>query len=468
MGPALDSHVAVIGFMGAGKSTLGAKLAHRLGRHFIDLDRAIELGTGVPIAELFERPDFRLQEETYAIRTLAARPPMVVALGGGAVTSRSIRHALSIHARTILLEVDVDEAWRRTQGSGRPLARDEGEFRALYDDRRPLYLDAADASGRDLDDLVLAAAGVQVEVGGRERLGEFVGGTGPVALVADARVAGIYGAEVQAALGARLAAIHELPPGEQAKTLSSCERLWNELALPRDGTLVAVGGGSTTDAAGFVAATFLRGIAWTAVPTTLVGQVDAAIGGKTGIDLVHGKNLVGAFHWPESTVLDSGFLATLPEAELEAGAAEVVKTGLLSGEQFWELPLPEQVRRCAAFKAAVCLRDPFDRGPRRVLNLGHTFAHALEAASGYTVSHGRAVALGLTAALRLSGMSARVVEDLLRPEPVKVNRDDAWAALKRDKKGDGVYVLLEGPGQPVVTTLPDDDARRALDTLIAG
>jgi shikimate kinase / 3-dehydroquinate synthase len=454
--------------MGAGKSTLGAKLAQRIGRHFIDLDHAIELGTGVPIAELFERPDFRLQEETYAIRTLAARPPMVVALGGGAVTSRSIRHALSIYARTILLEVDVDEAWRRTQGSGRPLARDEGEFRALYEERRPLYLDAADASGRDLDDLVLAAACVQVEVGGRERLGELVGGTGPVALVADAHVAGIYGADVQIALGARLAATHELPPGEQAKTLSSCERLWNELALPRDGTLVAVGGGSTTDAAGFVAATFLRGIAWTAVPTTLVGQVDAAIGGKTGIDLVHGKNLVGAFHWPESTVLDSGFLATLPEAELEAGAAEVVKTGLLSGEQFWELPLPEQVRRCAAFKAAVCLRDPFDRGPRRVLNLGHTFAHALEAASGFTVSHGRAVALGLTAALRLSGMSARVVEDLLRPEPVRVNRDDAWAALKRDKKGDGVYVLLEGPGQPVVTTLPDDNARRALDTLIAG
>ena len=468
MGPALDRHVALIGFMGAGKSTLGAKLAQRIGRHFIDLDRAIELGTGVPIAELFERPDFRLQEETYAIRMLAARPPMVVALGGGAVTSPSIRHALSMHARTILLEVDVDEAWRRTRDSGRPLAQDEGEFRALYDERRPLYSDVADARGRDSDDLVLAAAGVQVEVGGVERLGELVGGTGPVALVADARVAGIFGADVQIALGARLASTHELPPGEQAKTLPSCQRLWNELALPRDGTLVALGGGSTTDTAGFVAATFLRGIAWTAVPTTLVGQVDAAIGGKTGIDLEHGKNLVGAFHWPESAIVDPGFLATLPEAELEAGAAEVVKTGLLAGEEFWELPLSEQVRRCAAFKAAICLQDPFDRGRRRVLNLGHTFAHALEAASGYTVAHGRAVALGLTAALRLSGMSAKVVEDLLRPDPVKVNRDDAWAALKRDKKGDGVYVLLEGPGRPVVTTLPDDDARQALDTLIAG
>ena len=146
----------------------------------------------------------------------------------------------------------------------------------------------------------------------------------------------------------------------------------------------------------------------------------------------------------------------------------MVKTGLLAGEDLWELPLHEQVRRCAVFKAAVCLRDPYDRGPRRVLNLGHTFGHALEAASGYTVPHGRAVALGLTAALRLSGLSPSLVEDLLRPEPVGVDRDVAWAALKRDKKGDGVYVLLERPGHPIVTTLPDEDARRALDALIAG
>src|SRR5213079_3505223 len=126
--------------------------------------------------------------------------------------------------------------------------------------------------------------------------------------------------------------------------------------------------------------------------------------GKTAIDLPQGKNLVGAFHWPERTVIDPALLDTLPEPQRLEGMAEVVKTGLLAGEPLWELPEDEMVRRCVAFKTAVCLRDPHDRGPRQVLNLGHTFAHALEAAAEYeTVSHGRAVALGLLAALSLSG-----------------------------------------------------------------
>ena len=139
------------------------------------------------------------------------------------------------------------------------------------------------------------------------------------------------------------------------------------------------------------------------VPTTLVGQVDAAIGGKTGVNLPEAKNRVGAFHWPVRTVVDPALLATLPAAERENGLAEVVKTGLLAGEPLWELPEPEQVRRAAAYKAAVCLQDPHERGRRAELNLGHTFAHALEAASDYELPHGRAVALGLLAALRLSG-----------------------------------------------------------------
>ena len=168
--------------------------------------------------------------------------------------------------------------------------------------------------------------------------------------------------------------------------------------------MVALGGGSTTDAAGFVAATYLRGVDWVAVPTTLVGQVDAAIGGKTAVDIPEGKNLVGAFHWPQRTVIDPGLLETLPPRERRNGLAEVVKTGLLAGEPLWELAEPELVRRCAAFKAAVCVRDPREHGPRAVLNLGHTFAHALEAASRSSLPHGDAVALGLLAALRLSGL----------------------------------------------------------------
>jgi 3-dehydroquinate synthetase len=146
--------------------------------------------------------------------------------------------------------------------------------------------------------------------------------------------------------------------------------------------------------------------------------------------------------------------------------AEVVKTGLLAGEPFWELSETELVRRCAAFKTAVCLRDPHDRGERAILNLGHTFAHALEAAAGYEgLTHGRAVALGLLAALRLSGRPTDAVEGLLRPQPVGVDRERAWAALQRDKKTGLVLLGDEGPRWNV--NVPESDVRAALDQLIA-
>jgi 3-dehydroquinate synthetase len=208
------------------------------------------------------------------------------------------------------------------------------------------------------------------------------------------------------------------------------------------------------------------------VPTTLVGQVDAAIGGKTALNLPAAKNLVGAFHWPVRTVLDPALLATLPAAERRAGLAEIVKTGLLAGDELWELPEPEQVRHCAAFKAAVCLRDPHDSGERAILNLGHTFAHALEAAAGYEeLSHGHAVALGLLAALRLSGLETRAVEEALAPKPARVDPERAWEALKRDKKAAGGrirLVLLDAPGKPRwPAELPEAEVRSALDAIIA-
>ncbi|MDQ3992313.1 MAG: 3-dehydroquinate synthase, partial [Actinomycetota bacterium] len=341
-------------------------------------------------------------------------------------------------------------------------------FRALFDERQRLYEHVADAVARDADDVVLAAGAVRVETGALGLLGELVPGDAPVALVTDAHVAGVYGAEAQLALGGRLAATHEVTPGEQAKKLAVAEALWSALRLPRDGTLVALGGGSVTDLAGFVAATHLRGIDWVAVPTTLTGQVDAAIGGKTGIDLPDAKNVVGAFHWPARTIVDPALLETLPQRERRAGMAEVVKTGLLAGERLWELPEPELVRRCAAFKTAICLRDPYERGDRVVLNLGHTFAHALETASDYTVPHGDAVALGLLAALRLSGLPTDDVERVLAPRPSRVDRRRAHEALARDKKG-GRLVLLEAAGKPVVRNdVPLDAIHRELDALTAG
>ncbi|HZB22943.1 MAG TPA: bifunctional shikimate kinase/3-dehydroquinate synthase [Gaiellaceae bacterium] len=473
MGPALDRHVALVGFMGAGKSTLGRALAARLGRRFVDVDRELETQTGMGVAQLFERGEavFRTKESMTTIDALRAQPPAVVALGGGALGSSNVREALRDHALTILVDVEIDDAWSRVRGSDRPLAQDELRFRALFEKRRPVYEEAADARARDVDSAVLAAAAVHVEIGALARLGELVP-DGAVALVSDAHVAGIHGADAQVALGSPVG-VHELPAGEEAKTIVSVERLWRELRLDRGGTLVALGGGCTTDAAGFAAATYLRGVRWVAVPTSLVGQVDAAIGGKTGIDLPEGKNLVGAFHWPVRTVIDPALLETLPERERREGLSEVVKTGLLAGEPLWELPQPELVRRCAAYKAAVCLRDPYEHGERAVLNLGHTFAHALEAAAGYEgVTHGHAVALGLRAALRLSGLDTDVVDDTLAPKRVRVDRERAWDALRRDKKsanGRARLVLLEAPGKPVFgVERPDAEIRAALDELIAG
>jgi 3-dehydroquinate synthetase len=457
--------------MGARKTTLGKDVSRLLRRPFVDVDDAIAAEHG-PIPELFARQGeaaFREIEARFVRDALAAREPTVIAVGGGAVETPGLLDG----ARTTVVHllVDVETAWERVRRSSRPLAQDEAEFRRRFELRAPLYADVADATAWDLDDLVLAAAGVHVERGVLQRLGTLVPGNGAAALVSDPHVAGIHGMDAQLALGTRLAETHELPPGEEAKTLAAVDRLWQDLRLDRGGTIVALGGGCTTDAAGFAAAAYLRGIAWTPVPTSLVAQVDAAIGGKTAIDLPQGKNLVGAFHWPERTVVDPGVLETLPEPQRLEGMAEVVKAGLLAGEPFWELPDDELVRRSIAYKAAICLRDPFERGERAVLNLGHTFAHALEAAADYEgLTHGRAVALGLLAALRLSGRDTRVVEEVLRPEPVRVDPERAWQAMLRDKKargGEPRFVLLGARGPEQGAVLPEADVRRELGRLIA-
>jgi shikimate kinase/3-dehydroquinate synthase len=463
---ALDRHVALVGFMGAGKTTLGAQVAERLGRRFVDVDRELERVSGLTVPELFEQrgeAEFRALESETTVSVLRNDRPAVLALGGGAVETEDIRQALRRHALTVHVAVDAADAWARVADSDRPLARDEESFRALYARRQPLYAQAADAAAGNVDGIVLAAAGIVVEDGLLARLDEVVTGD-EVEVIADAIVLGLHRPPLNAPM-------HALRGGEEAKSLGAVERLWRELRLGRRGTIVGLGGGCTTDVAGFAAAAYMRGVPWVAVPTTLVGQVDATIGGKTGVNLPEGKNLVGAFHWPARTAIDPTLLETLPESEQRAGMSEVVKTGLLAGEPLWELPQGELVRRCAAYKAAVCLRDPHERGERAVLNLGHTFAHALEAAGDFRrPTHGEAVALGLLAALRLSGQDTAAVEQVLAPQPVSVNRSAAHAALARDKKSvNGVprLVLLEAPGKPITgVELPEEQVRDTLDALI--
>jgi shikimate kinase/3-dehydroquinate synthase len=462
---ALDRHLALIGFMGAGKTTLAEEVAARLGRRSVDADRLIEGRSQISIGAFFAQrgeTEFRVAEASLVRETLRQARPAVVALGGGGVKTPEVQSTLRERAFTILVDVDVDTAWERSKGTARPLAQDEEIFRRLYEERQPLYRSVADAVASDADGVILAAAGIHHEFGALERLHELVPGSGPVALVADSTVMGIYGPAAQTSLGERLVSEHELPSGEAAKQLHVIERLWSELRLDRGGTIVALGGGALTDAAGLAAAMYLRGVPWVSIPTTLVGQVDAGIGGKTAIDIPQGKNLVGAFHWPARVVIDEALLATLPERERRQGEAERIKTELLAGR-------PLDIRAAAAYKAALCLRDPHDRDVRQWLNLGHTFAHALEAAADFDLPHGEAVALGLLAALRLSGRDTAPVTDALDPQPVKVDRDRAWEALQRDKKrtGDDINLVLLGDDGPYLEARSPDEVRAALDTLIS-
>src|SRR5262245_21824480 len=228
--------------MGAGKSTVSVPLPRAT---VAPVDDAIELRTGKSIPELFAEGEevFRAEELVTVEMLLGSAEPLVLDVGGGAVTTPRVRELLKERADVVWLDVDVDTCWERVKDTDRPLAQDYEQFRRLYEERRPLYAEVADFVAHDADDVVLAAAGVHVERGALRRLGELVPGEGPVALVSDPHVAGIHGMDAQLALGARLAETHELPPGEEAKTLTAIDRLWQELRLDRSGTIVALGGG---------------------------------------------------------------------------------------------------------------------------------------------------------------------------------------------------------------------------------
>jgi shikimate kinase/3-dehydroquinate synthase len=319
------------------------------------------------------------------------------------------------------------------------------------------------------------------------------GGTegGPIVVVSDENVGPLYGSRVIEAVGQAGNSTY-IPAGEEHKTLDTLRRLYDQLlnaGLDRSGTVVALGGGVVGDVAGFAAATFMRGVRLVQVPTTLLAMVDSSVGGKTGVDLPQGKNLVGAFKQPALVVADPDTLRTLPAVELQAGLAEVVKHGIIGDKGlFAELEnsgfgirhsspppwgaaerdssLTHLIARAVKVKQNVVEADPFEEGRRAVLNLGHTFGHALEKCSGYQLKHGQAVAVGLVAAARV-GAGLGICEDelptrvtaLLQKLGLPTNYREMtpealWAAMATDKKRHGQrlrFVLPEAIGRVIVT-----------------
>lgn len=283
---------------------------------------------------------------------------------------------------------------------------------------------------------------------------------------------------------------HEVFPvgdGEAAKSLTTVEQLcraWSRWGLTRRDLVVAVGGGVVTDLGGFAAAVYHRGVGVLHVPTTLLGMVDAAIGGKTGVNLPEGKNLVGAFWQPAAVVCDTAVLATLPERERRSGGGEMAKYHFLTGRDLAALPLDERVAACVGIKADVVAaderEDPSNRRGRATLNYGHTLAHALETGGRYGLRHGEAVAVGLVYAAELARHLGRIGDERVAEHrrvvadyglgaelPPGVDDAELVALMGRDKKAvDGLTFVLDGPGGvEVVPGVAAEDARAALGRL---
>lgn len=529
--------VVLVGPMGVGKSTVGRLLAEDLGVGYRDTDDDIVTAEGRTIAEIFVddgEPAFRALEKA-AVRRALAEHAGVLALGGGSVLDAETRALLAGH-RVVYLSMEVEEAVRRTGlGVARPLlaVNPRKQWRELMEARRHLYeevaavvvptdgrtpdevtraaLDAletknespADATGTRPEETVteqvtrIAVAGTagtdpyEVLVG-RQLLGELGGLIGPKAK----RVAVIHPealAETGDALRADLAGqgfdavAIQVPNAEEAKTAEVAAYCWKALGqsgFTRTDVIVGVGGGATTDLAGFVAATWLRGVRWIAVPTTVLGMVDAAVGGKTGINTAEGKNLVGAFHPPAGVLCDLAALDSLPTNDYVSGLAEVIKAGFIADPVILDLVesdpeaartpagphTAELIERSIRVKADVVSSDLKESGLREILNYGHTLGHAIEKNERYKWRHGAAVAVGMHFAAELGRLAGRLDDataDRHRTVLESVGlplhyRHDQWPKLlenmKVDKKSRGDllrFIVLDGLARPTVLEGPD-------------
>nr|HID13974.1 3-dehydroquinate synthase [Anaerolineae bacterium] len=501
------SNVIVTGFMGTGKTAVGQEVARRLGRPFMDMDAEIEARAGKSIPRIFAEDGegaFR-QMEAALCEELSAQQGLVIATGGGALVDPTNRALMMRSGTVVCLTCDVDEILRRVNKADnfdRPLldvADPRAEIERLLEARRdyaaiPWQIDTTGLPVEEVAERVVALAdvitlpvrypggryeihvgdGLLAHVGGALRAAGAHEGS-RVAVVSNPVVAPLYGAQVEAALrsaGFRPLAC-SIPDGGQHKTLATVATLYDQFlagGLDRSGTVLSLGGGVTGDVAGFAAATFMRGVRFVQVPTTLLAMVDASVGGKTGVDLPQGKNLAGAFKQPALVIIDPTVLATLPAEEIRSGIAEVIKHGVIGDSNlFVELTQvanrqlsKSHIVRALRVKTAVVEEDPYERGRRTVLNLGHTVGHALERLSSFALRHGEAVSIGMVAAARIAGELGRAdprladrIEALLTAWglPVRCSPFDAdaiWEAMAHDKKRQGRslrWVLPRAIGQ---------------------
>ena len=520
-----DRNIIITGFMGTGKTTIGRLLAERLGRLFVDMDEAIEAHFGKPISQVFAdegEPAFRVVEAQLCQR-MAAEKGIVVSTGGGALVNPASRQALAESGVLLCLTASVDEILARLESmTDRPLLPGDvdekrARIRALLHARRQAYAAIShqiDTTARTPDQIVeriLHSLDAEMEAPGMTLLpvsspsGSYdicIGGgllrqigsllrdrglrPGPVAVVTHDAIAENHYAAVEASLTAAgyEPALCPIPDGEQHKRLDVISTLYDRFlaaGLDRRSAVIALGGGVAGDMAGFAAATYLRGVPFVQAPTSLLAMVDASVGGKTGVDLPQGKNLVGAFKQPQLVVIDPDTLATLPADEFRSGLAEVIKHGIIGApdlfaelEEYGPTSMAHLIANAVRVKIAVVEEDPFEQGRRAVLNLGHTFGHAIEQVSGYSIRHGEGVALGMIAAAKLSLLLGRCDPALVERIRAVIERhdlpvhvagysvDQIIAAMATDKKRSaqtlrfvipqaiGDVVVIDDPGSAIV------------------
>ncbi len=487
-----SSTIYLYGPPGVGKSTVGKILAENLNIPFIDLDAEIEKNASKSIPAIFAEDGeetFREIEE----RTLkSVRETSVVALGGGALLRQPSRNHVR-DEQVICLSAPIKTLTARLQKNGdqRPLLKKNslekllGERKAHYasfplqvDTENRTPAETASAIQQRLGRFWLRAMGsgyaARVEAGGLSKLADLLPEHGcqpPYVIIADSNMAPLYGEKLSADLNAPLVTF---TAGEMHKNVDTMTQLWRDLLLAgmeRGGTILALGGGITNDMAGFAAATFMRGVNWVSLPTSLLNMVDASLGGKTGIDLPEGKNLAGAFHPPKLVLADPETLHTLPEVEIRNGLAEVVKHGVIADvglfkritTEFTERTEPlrkaeknsvfsvvnwtELVIRAMGVKIRIIEEDPFEKGIRAALNFGHTIGHSIEHLSGYVLKHGEAVGIGMVVETQLAermgiaeaGLADKIADTLLTlglpvAIPNGISVPDLVAAIQHDKK----------------------------------